>query len=84
MATSLTILWVSVRDSHSVVMSMMQKLSSISSTACKGIFRPEYIPKSLQTCSQPCEWPNRLAPLLQLLAKMTTVGQNGLLMCQLL
>ena len=80
-ATSLTILWVSVRYSRSVVMSMMQKLSSILSMACKGIFRLGYVPKSLQICNLPCKWPNKLALILPLLAKITNVGQNDLLLC---
>ena len=74
MAISLTILWVLVRDSRSVVILMMWKLFSISLMACKVIFRLEYIPRGLQICSWQCKWPNKLALLLPLLAKVTNVG----------
>ena len=51
--------------------------------ACNGIFRFGYVPRSLQTCSQLCKWLNRSALLLPLLAKMTSVVQSELLLCQL-
>ena len=73
-----------MRDSHSLVMSMMRKLSYVSLMACKGIFRLGYIPKSLQICSWPCKWPNRSVLLLPLLAKMTSIHQNKPSLCRLL
>ena len=80
---SLITLWVSVNDLHSVGMSIMRKLYSVFLMDCKGLFRLGYVARSLQTCSQLCKWLNRSAPLLPLLAKMTSVGQKKLLLCQL-
>ena len=72
----LSILWALVKSSCNVVTLMMQKLSSISLMGCKEIFRPGYVPRSLQTYSQPCKWPKKLDLLLPLPAKYDKRGSK--------